>query len=327
MSVILSGLSFDIPAVTLNRLCASGQEAVHYASLMIESSRAKLILAGGVESMTRAPYIIMKPEKGFDRKNHSLVDSTIGWRFTNPKMSERFEVLSLGESAELTAEKFGITRFEQDEFSKESHLLASKAKEKFKEEIVAVKNEFSEIILDYDEHIRDDISLEKLAKLRPIFKEGGTVTAGNSSGINDGACILIIMEKEFAIANGYHPLAEIITTTSIGIHPNDLGIGPVPATKKALTSIGMNEKNISLWEISEAFASMTLSSIKLLNLDRENVNVNGGGISIGHPLGASGARMLLNLAKELKNNDKEFGISTMCIGVGQGTATLIKNLN
>lgn len=323
MSSLLSGISPTVPSITLNRLCGSGQEAIHYATYLIESSKAKLVLAGGVESMTRAPFVMLKPETDFERGEHKLVDSTIGWRFENPKLNEIYPIYSLGESAEIIAEEFSISKKEQDEFSFHSHKRAYQAKEKFKKEIIPIY-ENEKLILDFDEHIREDISIEGLEKLKPLFKKNGTVSAGNSSGINDGSCVLILMEKDFAISNGYNAIAEIISTSVVGIDPKFLGIAPVFAIEKILKNQKLSLKDISLFEISEAFAAMTLGTVKKLNLDLEKVNLNGGGISIGHPLGASGARMILNLANELKEKKMEWGISAMCIGVGQGIATLIK---
>ncbi len=325
MSLLLSGISPTVPAVTLNRLCGSGQEAIHYGTFLIETGRAKLVLAGGVESMTRAPWVMLKPENDFDRGEHKLIDSTIGWRFENPKLNKLYPIYSLGESAEIISEEFSISKSEQDLFSFNSHKKAIEAKSKFKKEIISIfENE--KLILDFDEHIREDISLENLEKLTPLFKKNGTVTAGNSSGINDGSAILVLMEKEFALANGYKPIAEIFATSVVGIDPKFLGVGPVYAIEKILKQTNLNLKDISLFEISEAFAAMTLGTVKKLDLDIEKVNINGGGISIGHPLGASGTRMILNLANELKLNSLEYGISSMCIGVGQGIATIIKSI-
>ncbi len=327
MSLLLAGLSEEIPGVTVNRLCGSGLEAINHAAMQIETGRANLVIAGGVESMTRSPLVMLKPELGFSRGNQTLSDSTLGWRFVNPRLNQLYPVVTLGESAEIMADKFHISRREQDLFSYESHRKASLAEANgyFKEEILPVFEMNSEkILLDRDEHVRKETSLEKLLELPPAFKKHGTVTAGNSSGINDGASALLIMDEDFAMANGYTPLAEIITSAVAGVHPSLLGTGPIPSSIKALERAGLKKDDIDLWEISEAFASMVLTTMKELNLDPENVNVNGGGISIGHPLGASGARMTISLVHELRRRNLNYGLVTMCIGVGQGIATIIK---
>lgn len=327
MSLLLAGLSEEIPGVTINRLCGSGLEAINYASMQIETGRANVLIAGGVESMTRSPLIMMKPEFGFSRGNHTLADSTIGWRFINPKLHQLYPIVTLGESAEIIAEKFHITRKEQDIFSHESHVKAAIAEEKgfFEKEIIPVYEVNSQkILLDKDEHVRRETTVEKLSELPTAFKKNGTVTAGNSSGINDGAAALLIMEEKFALDNGYQPLAEIVHSAVAGVHPSLLGTGPIPASLRALEKANISKDKIDLWEISEAFASMVLTTIKELSLDKEKVNVNGGGISLGHPLGASGARMTLTLTHELIRRNLNYGMITMCIGVGQGIATIIK---
>ena len=330
MSLLLAGLPEEVPGVTVNRLCGSGVEAINQAAMQIETGRANLIIAGGVESMTRSPLVMLKPEFGFSRGNHTLADSTLGWRFINPRLNQLYPVVTLGESAEIVADKFHISRKEQDFFSYESHRKASLAETNgfLKNEIIPVYEMNSEkILLDKDEHVRQETTLEKLSELPPAFKKHGTVTAGNSSGINDGACVLLIMEEEFAVKNGYTPLAEIVTSSVAGVHPSLLGTGPIPSSLKALDKAGLKKEDIDLWEISEAFASMVLTTVKELNLDMEKVNVNGGGISIGHPLGASGARMMISLVHELRRRNLKYGMVTMCIGVGQGIATIIKALN
>jgi acetyl-CoA acetyltransferase family protein len=279
--------------------------------------------------MTRSPLVMLKPEFGFSRGNHTLADSTLGWRFVNPRLNQLYPVVTLGESAEIMADKFHISRKEQDIFSYESHRKASLAEANgiLAQEIIPVYEMNSEkVLLDKDEHVRQETTLEKLSELPPAFKKHGTVTAGNSSGINDGACVLLIMEEEFAIKNGYTPLAEIVTSSVAGVHPSLLGTGPIPSSLKALDKAGLKKEDIDLWEISEAFASMVLTTIKELNLDPEKVNVNGGGISIGHPLGASGARMTISLVHELRRRNLNYGMVTMCIGVGQGIATIIKRI-
>lgn len=329
MSLLLAGLSDLTPGVTVNRLCGSGLEAINQAVMQIQTNRANLILAGGVESMTRSPLVMLKPEIGFHRGNQTLVDTTIGWRFVNPHLNQLYPVVSLGESAEILAEKFHISRVDQDRFAYSSHKKASSAEVNglFEQEIIPVYETHSEkILLQKDEHVRSETTIETLSELPPAFKKNGTVTAGNSSGINDGACVLLLMEYEYAISNGFTPLAEVISSSVAGVHPSLLGMGPIPASTKALQKAGLSIKDISLWEISEAFASMTLTTMKELNLDTERVNVNGGAISLGHPLGASGARMMLTLVHELKRRKMEYGLVTMCIGVGQGIATVVRAL-
>jgi 3-oxoadipyl-CoA thiolase len=329
MSLLLAGLSDHIPGCTVNRLCGSGLEAVNQAVMQIETHRANVVIAGGVESMTRSPFVMLKPEIGFSKGNQMLVDTTIGWRFVNPRMNQLYPVVTLGESAEIMAEKFHISREDQDRFAYMSHKKAANAELNgyFKKEIIPVFETNSEkILLEKDEHIRDETTIEKLSELSSVFKKNGTVTAGNSSGINDGACVLLLMEHDHAIRNGFTPLAEVITSAVTGVHPSLLGMGPISASQKALHGARLRMEDISLWEISEAFASMTLTSIKELGLDSAKVNVNGGAISIGHPLGASGARMILSLVHELRRRKLEYGLVTMCIGVGQGIATIVRAL-
>ncbi|HNH01815.1 MAG TPA: thiolase family protein, partial [Leptospiraceae bacterium] len=275
----------------------------------------------------RSPLIMMKPEIGFSRGNHTLADSTLGWRFINPRLHQLYPIVSLGESAEIIADKFHISREAQDIFSHESHEKAARAEEKglFDKEIIPVYELNSEkILLAKDEHVRRETTVEKLAELPPVFKKNGTVTAGNSSGINDGAAAILVMEESYALERGYTPLAEVISSAVSGVHPSLLGTGPIPASLKALQRAGLNKDTIDLWEISEAFASMVLTTIKELNIEKEKVNVNGGGISLGHPLGASGARMALTLSHELIRRNLNYGMVTMCIGVGQGIATILK---
>lgn len=329
MALLLAGLSDQIPGVTVNRLCGSGLEAVNQAVMQIQTGRADTVIAGGVESMTRSPYVMLKPEVGFHRGNQTLVDTTIGWRFVNPHMNQLYPVVSLGESAEIMAEKFHISRSDQDRFACASHQKATNAESNglFENDIIPVYESQSEkILLHKDEHVRGETTYEKLSELPPAFKKNGTVTAGNSSGINDGACVLLLMEYEHAVNNGYIPLAEVISSSVAGVHPSLLGMGLIFASLKALKAAGLNMEDISLWEISEAFASMTLTSMRELNLDPEIVNVNGGAISFGHPLGASGARMILTLVHELRRRKQNYGLVTMCIGVGQGIATIVRAL-
>ncbi len=329
MSLLLAGLSDQTPGLTVNRLCGSGLEAINLAAIQIQCGRANVLLAGGVESMTRSPYVMLKPELGFSRGNQSLVDTTIGWRFVNPHMNQLYPVVSLGESAEIMAEKFHISRLDQDTFAYESHTKANRAEMNglFENEIIPVYESNSDkILLKRDEHVRGETTLDKLGELPPAFKKNGSVTAGNSSGINDGACVLLLMELDFATQNGFTPLAEILHSSVAGVHPSLLGMGPVPATVKALAGAKLKIEDIDLFEISEAFASMTLTSIKELTIPQHKVNVNGGAIALGHPLGASGARMTLTLVHELRRRNLKYGLVTMCIGVGQGITTILRAL-
>ncbi|WP_060788394.1 thiolase family protein [Geobacillus zalihae] len=329
MAALLAGLPIEVAGVTVNRLCGSGLDAVNYAARVILAGEADIMIAGGVESMTRAPFVMPKPASDFPRGNIEMYDTTIGWRFINPKMHEMYGTDSMPQTAENVAKRFGVTREAQDEFAYESQMKAKQAIEtnRFADELVPVvyhDRKGNRVVVDKDEHPRPDTTLEKLAKLPPLF-ENGTVTAGNSSGINDGAAALLLMSAEKAKELGLKPLAAYVTSAVAGVEPAVMGIGPVFATRKALRRAGLSLDDIGLVELNEAFASQALECIRQLELDRSKVNVNGGAIALGHPLGASGARILTTLIYEMRKRGVAYGLATMCIGVGQGIATIVKN--
>ena len=330
MATLLAGLPVETAATTINRLCGSGLDAVNYAARAIAMGEGEIYIAGGTESMTRAPLVTAKPNAEFPRGNMELFDTTIGWRFINPKLQEMYGTDSMPETAENVAKRFSITREEQDQFAFQSQMKAKKAMELglFSEEIIPVSvvdRKGNVTIVDTDEHPRANTTLEGLAKLKPIFPEG-TVTAGNASGINDGASALLLMSEKKAMQLGLPPLVKYKASAVAGLEPAVMGLGPIYATKKLLKRIGMTTKDIGLVEINEAFASQSLECIKQLELDPNIVNVNGGAIAFGHPLGASGARILTTLIYEMKRKRTEVGLATMCIGVGQGIATIIENI-
>ncbi|PJW16693.1 acetyl-CoA C-acyltransferase [Geobacillus sp. WSUCF-018B] len=329
MAALLAGLPIEVAGVTVNRLCGSGLDAVNYAARAILANEADIMIAGGVESMTRAPFVMPKPASDFPRGNIEMYDTTIGWRFINPKMHEMYGTDSMPQTAENVAKRFGVTREAQDEFAYESQMKAKQAIEtnRFADELVPVvyhDRKGNRVVVDKDEHPRPDTTLEKLAKLPPLF-ENGTVTAGNSSGINDGGAALLLMSAEKAKELGLKPLAAYVTSAVAGVEPAVMGIGPVFATRKALRRAGLSLDDIGLVELNEAFASQALECIRQLELDRAKVNVNGGAIALGHPLGASGARILTTLIYEMRKRGVTYGLATMCIGVGQGIATIVKN--
>ncbi|TMM10368.1 MAG: acetyl-CoA C-acyltransferase [Actinobacteria bacterium] len=330
MASLLAGLPVEVPGVTVNRLCASGLEAVRQAAHAIQANEGELLLAGGVESMSRSPFVMLKPERGFPRGTMELVDTTIGWRFVNPRMEERYSTESMGETAENVAERYGVSREDQDAFALESHRRAVAATEagRFDEEIVTVdapQPKGPPVTIHSDEGPRPDTSLEKLAKLRPVFREGGTVTAGNSSQINDGAACLVVTTEEGARQLGREPLARVVSTGAAGVDPAYMGVGPVPASRKALERAGLSVDDLDLVELNEAFAAQVLASMRELGIPHEKLNVNGGAIALGHPLGQSGARLLGTLIWELRRRGGRFGLATMCIGVGQGLAMIVEN--
>jgi 3-oxoadipyl-CoA thiolase len=330
MASLLAGLPVEVPGVTVNRLCASGLEAVNQASRALKVGDGDLMLAGGVESMSRAPLVALKPERGFPRGGLELVDTTIGWRFVNPRMVERYSTEAMGETAENVAERFGVSREDQDAFALESHRRAVDAAEagRFDREIVTVdvpQPKGSPVTVHEDEGPRPDTSLERLAELRPAFREGGTVTAGNSSSINDGAACLVLATEERARELGREPLARIVSVGAAGVDPAVMGIGPVPATRQALERAGLTVDDLDLVELNEAFAAQVLASIRDLGIPHEKLNVNGGAIALGHPLGCSGARLLATLTWEMRRRGARYGLATMCIGVGQGAATIVEN--
>jgi 3-oxoadipyl-CoA thiolase len=330
MAGLLAGLPVEVPAVTVNRLCASGLEAAVQGARQLRLGDAGLVLAGGVESMSRAPLVTLKPERGFPRGNSELVDTTIGWRFVNPRMQERHSTESMGETAENVAERYRVSREDQDEFALESHRRAVAAAEagRIDEEIVTVEvpqPKGGPVTVHSDEGPRRDSSLDRLAALRPVFREGGTVTAGNSSQINDGAACLVLANEERARELGKEPLARIVSSGAAGVDPGYMGIGPVPATRRALARAGLRPEDIDLVELNEAFAAQVLASMRELGFEHDRLNVNGGAIALGHPLGCSGARLLGTLAHELRRRGGRYGVATMCIGVGQGLAAVIEN--
>ncbi|MCM3341522.1 acetyl-CoA C-acyltransferase [Paenibacillus sp. MER TA 81-3] len=331
MSVLLAGLPVEVPGVTVNRLCGSGMEAVNQSAYAIMAGAGHAYVAGGTESMTRAPLVMMKPEAAFQRGNQHIYDTTLGWRLTNDKLAAVYPPISLGETAENVAEQYGVSREAQDEFALASQQKYARAHAagKFADEIVPVeivgrKGEVS--LFEQDEHPRPETSLEQLQKLKPAFKQGGTVTAGNSSGLNDGAASLLIMEQEAARSLGLRPRARVVASAAAGVDPAVMGIGPVPAARKVLKMAGLSIGEIDLFEINEAFAAQAVASVRELNIDPERVNVNGGAIALGHPLGCSGARILTTLLYEMERRDARYGLAAMCIGVGQGIATIIERV-
>lgn len=329
MSLLLAGLPVTAGGATVNRLCASGMQAFVDGVRGIRNGEGECYLVGGVESMTRAPFVLGKNSEPYGRKAE-MYDTTIGWRFTNPKLAKLYYPFSMGETAENVAEKYNVTRERQDEFALNSQLKAKSAIEagRFKDEIMPVEimSKKDKIIFDTDEFPRFDTTMEKLAKLKPAFREGGTVTAGNSSGINDGASLIMIASKDFVKKYDLKPKARYVSSAVAGVDPSCMGIGPVPATNKALNRAGMKLKQIDLIELNEAFAAQSLACIDELGLDQEIININGGAIALGHPLGSSGSRIIITLLNELIKQDKRYGLATMCIGVGQGMAAVIERL-
>jgi len=330
MAVLLAGLPYEIAAVTVNRLCGSGLEAVNDAARMVALGEADVAIAGGVESMTRAPYSMPKADEPFSRQPPPLYDTTLGWRYPNPKMQQRFELISMGETAENVANKFGIGREEQDRWALESHKKAAAAWERgaFAEELAPVEVRQAKgpaVQFDRDECVRPDSSLDKLAKLKPAFREGGSVTAGNSSPLNDGAAAVLLASENAVKELGLTPRLRFIASATAGVDPNYMGEGPIPATKKALARAGLRAPNVDLIEINEAFAAQTLACIRGLELDAKRVNLYGGAIALGHPIGASGARLVATLSSVMKADPKaRIGLAALCIGVGQGIAALFE---
>ena len=332
MSLLLAGLPQTVPGITINRLCASGLEAVTYASRMIKSNEAHLIIAGGVESMSRAPFVIPKSTTPFSR-NAEIYDTTIGWRFINPIMRQMYGVDSMPETAENVAERWNISREDQDKFAFWSQKKAAEAisKGRFDTEIFKVKiiQKKEEIFLDRDEHPRSDTLLEKLSTLPTPFRNNGTVTAGNASGVNDGSAALIIASEKAIKEHNLTPKARILSSAATGVEPSVMGIGPVSATKKVLSLSNINLANINIIELNEAFASQALATMRDLSLsdDDERVNINGGAIALGHPLGMSGARLVLTATEQLhQSKNNKLALCTMCVGVGQGSAIILEKL-
>lgn len=329
MALLLAGLPYDVPGVTVNRLCGSGLEAINDAARMIAVGESDVAIAGGVESMTRAPFSMPKSSAAFDRNPPPIYDTTLGWRYPNPKMQERFELISMGETAENVAKKYGISRVEQDELALSSQRKAAAAWEAgaFADEIVPVpvpQRKGEPILFARDEAIRSDTTLEGLAKLRPAFREGGSVTAGNSSPLNDGAAAVLLVSEDVVKELGLTPMARFVASATAGVDPSYMGEGPIPATKKVFSRAGLRAPNLDLVELNEAFAAQAIACIRGLDLDPDKVNVNGGSIALGHPIGASGARIVTTLVHAMKARKARLGLASLCIGVGQGIATVFE---
>jgi acetyl-CoA acyltransferase len=327
MALLLAGFPVEVPGQTVNRLCGSGMQATITAAREIQSGAADVMVAGGVESMTRAPWVMPKPDGAFPRGPQTAYDTSIGWRLINPKMAQLYGTLQMGETAERVAQKYEVSREDQDAFALRSHhrAVAAQKSGRLAEEIVPVEvaqRKGDALRLVEDEGPRQDTSIEALAKLRPAFSEKGSVTAGNSSPLNDGASAIVLMSDAEAKRRGLKPLARLVSAGAAGVHPDYMGIGPVPASIKALEKAGLKASDIGLVELNEAFASQSLACVRLLGLDEEKVNVNGGAIALGHPLGSSGSRLVGTLVREMAKRDLEYGLATMCIGVGQGIASI-----
>jgi 3-oxoadipyl-CoA thiolase len=327
MALLLAGFPQSVPGTTINRLCGSSLEAIIQGARAIWSGENDIVIAGGAESMTRAPYVFSKNVSGSALYgNLTAYDTSLGWRFPNPKMEKIIPLESMGETAENVAEKYLVKRSDQDEFALNSHRKAVAARSRLAEEIVTVEvpTKNGSIKISADEGPREDTSIERLSKLKPAFRENGSVTAGNSSSLNDGAAGLIMMSEEKANALGLKPLARIISSGVAGVDPRCMGIGPVPAIQKALQKANIKTSDIGLIELNEAFAAQSIAVIRELKLDSSLVNVNGGAIALGHPLGCSGARIMTTLVHEMRRRDVRFGLATMCIGVGQGIAVVVE---
>ena len=332
MAALLAGLPVEVPGVTVNRLCASGLEAVNQASRSLRLGEGDLYIAGGSESMSRAPWVVPKPDSGLPRGEQTMYDTALGWRLINPRLAERYSTEAMGETAENVAERHGISREDQDRYALRSHerAVAAQREGRLSEQLVSIDapalNGRGAATVDADEGPRPDTSLEQLATLRPIFREGGTVTAGNASTLNDGAACLVLASETKASELDAEPLARIVAIGVAGVDPAYMGIGPVPAIRRALDAAGLTLDGIDLIEINEAFAAQVLACARELGIDEERLNVNGGAVAIGHPLGCSGARILTNLAWELRRREGRYGIASLCVGVGQGVATIIERV-
>ena len=331
MALLLTGLPIEVGGQTVNRLCGSGLQAINTAAHAIQAGEGEVYVAGGVESMTRAPYVMGKPETAFARGEMKLHDTTLGWRFVNPRLAEMYHPYSMGETAENVAERHHVSREQQDAFALESQrrTIAAIDAGRFRDEIVPVDAPTGRgemVRVEIDEQPRRDTTLEKLAALKPAFRKGGSVTAGNSSGINDGAAALVLASRDHAERAGLRPRARIVACAVAGVDPAYMGLGPIPATRKALRRAGLAADDLDLVELNEAFAAQALPCMRELGLPHERVNVNGGAIAIGHPLGCSGARLVTTLLHELERRGGRYGLATMCIGVGQGIATIIERI-
>jgi len=331
MALLVAGLPVEVAGLTVNRLCGSGLQAINIAAHAIAVGDGDVFIGGGVESMTRAPYVMAKPAAPFDRGDREMFDTTLGWRFVNPALAGLHYPYSMGETAENVAERWSVDREAQDSFALASQQKAIAAIEagRFDDQIVPItipSKKGEPVVVSRDEHPRADTSAEALARLRPAFRDGGTVTAGNSSGINDGASAVLVVEAERAQALGLKPLARVVSTAVAGVDPAIMGYGPVPATRKALERAGIEVADLDLVELNEAFASQSIVCIDDLGLDPTKVNVNGGAIALGHPLGMSGSRLITMLTHELRRTGGRYGLATMCIGVGQGIATIVESI-
>ena len=330
MASLLAGFPVDVPGQTVNRLCGSGLQAVASASHAVKAGDGRAFMAGGVECMTRAPYVMLKSAKPWDRRPPEISDTTVGWRFINPKMPGEWTI-SMGQTAEVVAKRYGISRADQDAFALESQRRAKEAQENciFHDEIVPVplpQKGGTEVLFEKDEHPRPGVTMEKLAKLKPAFVKDGTVTAGSSSGINDGAAALLVIGDDVELPDGVEPLARVLTTAVAGVDPSCMGLGPIPATRKALERAKLSTRDIDLIELNEAFAAQALACIRELEFDTDKVNIYGGAIALGHPLGCTGAKILTTLLHGLRRTGGRYGLVTMCIGVGQGIAMIVERV-
>ena len=328
---LLAGLPYTIPGATINRLCGSGLEAINQAGRAVATDHGDLFVAGGVESMTRGPWVMAKPANAFQRGDVQLYDSSLGWRFPNKRMAELYSLINNGETAENVAEKYQISREDQDKLALASHQKALKAQQdgRLKDEIIPfeIVQRGKTMVHDKDEGPRSDTTLEILAGLQASFKKGGSVTAGNSSPLSDGAAAVLVTTPQKAEQLKLKPLARIVASAAAGVHPNYMGIGPIPAAEKAMKRAGLTMEQIDLVELNEAFASQVLACARELGIDLNKLNVNGGAIALGHPLGCSGARIMTTLVHEMKKRGSRYGLATMCIGVGQGIATIVERIN
>jgi 3-oxoadipyl-CoA thiolase len=335
MALLLAGIPVEVPGATINRLCASSMHAFADAARMIILGEADMIIAGGVEHMSRAPLVVGKPPVAWVRGNQTMFDTTIGWRFVNPKMEKMYGTLGMGETAEKVAQKYKVSREAQDEFAYNSQKKTGRAIEsgRFSDaEVIPIitgknKKTGEETVFDTDEHPRPNVTMEGLAKLRPAFAKDGTITAGNASGINDGAVAMLVASEKAITEHNLTPIARYVTSAAAGVEPDFMGMGPVPATKKALANTGLSVEDMDVVELNEAFAAQSIPCIEQLGLDPEKVNPNGGAIALGHPLGASGARIVITLMHEMKLRKSRYGLATMCVGVGQGMTTILEGVS
>ncbi|GAC1654963.1 MAG: thiolase family protein [Candidatus Dormibacteraceae bacterium] len=327
MGLLLAGFPVEVPGQTVNRLCGSGMQATIAGVREIQAGGADVVIAGGVESMTRAPWVMAKPDTAHARGPQTVYDTSLGWRLINPRLAELYGTLQMGETAERVAEKYEVSRLDQDQFAVRSHqrAVAAQARGAFEAELVPVtipQRKGEPVTVSADEGPRPDASMETLGRLKPVFQTDGTVTAGNASPLNDGASALVLMASDEARRRGLRPLATYVASAAAGVHPSFMGIGPVPATRLALAKAGLKTTDIDLAEINEAFAAQSVACVRELGLDEAMINVNGGAIALGHPLGSSGSRLICSLAHEMGRRDTRVGLATMCIGVGQGIASI-----